>query len=303
MRKYFLLVTAALLTFSAALIAAETYAYVERDSTLYLDFYAPAAPANGYTVLHVFGGGFMSGSRSNKWDTAYCHSLAERGYAVVAIDYRLGLKGATKVGVTNLKPMENAFYMAVADCSAAVRYLVSHAAEMGIAPDKIILEGSSAGAITVLMTDYGRCNTLDYTADLPEGWKPAAVIAYSGAIYSTRGALKWATPPAPTLLFHGMLDKIVTYKQITFCNRGLFGANAIVKRLAKFDYPYSVYRIPGLGHEVSVAGPMTLDELDLFVRQRLINGRTLFQDVTLRDTAVHPTKWTKMSVGDLYKKK
>jgi hypothetical protein len=137
---------------------------------------------------------------------------------------------------------------------------------------------------------------------LPEGWKPAAVIAYSGAIYSTRGALKWATPPAPTLLFHGMLDKIVTYKQITFCNRGLFGTNAIVKRLAKFDYPYSVYRIPGIGHEVSVAGPMTLDELDLFVRQRLVNGRTLFQDVTLRDTAVRPTQWTTMSVYDLYKK-
>ena len=62
----------------------------------------------------------MSGSRANKWDTAYCHSLAERGYAVVAIDYRLGLKGVTNVGITNLKPMENAFYMAVADCSAAV---------------------------------------------------------------------------------------------------------------------------------------------------------------------------------------
>lgn len=71
MKKYLLLVTAALLTFSAALTAAETYAYVERDSTLYLDFYAPAAPANGYTVLHVFGGGFISGSRTNKWDTAY----------------------------------------------------------------------------------------------------------------------------------------------------------------------------------------------------------------------------------------
>lgn len=38
MKKYLLLVTAALLTFSAALTAAETYAYVEHDSTLYLDF-------------------------------------------------------------------------------------------------------------------------------------------------------------------------------------------------------------------------------------------------------------------------
>ncbi|MBR1929706.1 MAG: alpha/beta hydrolase [Paludibacteraceae bacterium] len=303
MKKYHLFIAAVLLTLSAGLTAADTYAYVERDSTLYLDIYSPATQANGYTILHVFGGGFFEGARTNKWDTAYCHSLTELGYRAVAIDYRLGLRGVSNVGITNLKPLENAFYMAAADCSAAVRYLVSHADELGIAPDKIILEGSSAGAITVLMTDYGRCNALDYTAELPEGWKPAAVVAYSGAIYSTHGALKWSLPPAPTLLFHGMLDKIVTYKKITFGKLGLYGANAIVKRLAKFDYPYSVYRVPGLGHEVSMAGPMTLDELDLFVRQRLINHRTLFKDAILRDTAVHPTKWTTMTVSDLYKKK
>ena len=292
----------ALLTISLWATAAVTYPFVERDSALYLDFYAPAVPANGYTVVHIFGGGFFEGARNNPWDTAYCHSLTERGYAAVSIDYRLGLKGASNVGITNLKPLEDAFYMAAADCSAAIRYLVTHAKELCIDPGKIIIEGSSAGAITALMTDYGRCNALDYTAELPEGWKPAAVVAYSGAIYSTHGALRWATPPAPTLLFHGMLDKIVTYKQITLCNRGFYGADPIARRLAKFEYPYAVYRIPGIGHEVSVAGPMTLDELDLFVRQRLVNGRTLFQDVTLRDASVKPTKWTTMSVQDLYKK-
>lgn len=283
-------------------MAIETFSYVERDSTtLLLDFYTPDTTANGYTIMHVFGGGFARGARNNTWDADYCRSLTKRGYAVVSMDYRLGLKGAKNVGITNLKPLEEAFYMAAADCSAAVRFLVEHASELGIDPDNIILEGSSAGAITVLMTDYGRCNALDYTAELPEGWKPAAVISYSGAIYSTHGSLKWATPPAPTLLFHGMRDKIVTYKQITLCNRGLYGTHAIVKRMAKFDLPYSVYRIPGIGHEVSVAGPMTLNELDLFVQECLIDGRTLYKDVTLRDAAVHPTKWTDMSVEDLYK--
>lgn len=302
MLRYYLLSLIFLLSVAFA-TAADTYPFVERDTTLHLDLYAPTAPANGYTIIHVFGGGFINGARNKPWDVAYCDSLTRRGYTVVAIDYRLGLKGVHNVGITNLKPLENAFYMAAEDCSAAVRFLVTHAAELNIDPEKIILEGSSAGAITVLMTDFGRCNALDYTAELPEGWKPAAVIAYSGAIYSTHGTLKWATPPAPTLLFHGMLDKIVTYKQITFCNRGLWGANPIAKRLEKFDYPYAIYRIPGIGHEVSVAGPVTLDELDLFVKQRLIHGRTLYQDVTLRDAAVKPTKWTNLSVEDLYKKK
>ena len=47
MKKYLLLIAATLLAFSVTASAAETYAYVECDSTLYLDFYAPAAPANG----------------------------------------------------------------------------------------------------------------------------------------------------------------------------------------------------------------------------------------------------------------
>jgi len=281
--------------------ARETYCFAQRDTALHMDLYRPAAEPNGYTLLHVFGGGFISGARTNPWDTAYCHKMASEGYTVAAIDYRLGLRGVKKVGVGNITALENAFYMAVEDCSSAIRYLVEHAGELSIDADKIILEGSSAGAITALMTDFARCNSLACAGELPEDWQPAGVVAYSGAIYSKDGALKWVKEPAPTLLFHGMVDKIVPYKQITFGHRGLFGANAIAKRMEKFDYPYCIYRLLGLGHEVSVGGPVTTDELNLFVQQYLHDKRKLYKDITYRDAAVKPGKFTYLTLKDIYK--
>jgi len=155
----------------------------------------------------------------------------------------------------------------------------------------------------VLMTDFGRCNRLDYAAQLPAGWKPAAVVAYSGAVYSKNGALKWAEEPAPVLLFHGMEDKIVTYKKIALGKRGLYGADAIVKRLDKFSHPYCVYRFPSLGHEVCMGGPMTIDELNLFVKEYVVSGRTLYEDITKRDAAVKPSNFTNLTLKDLYKRK
>ena len=291
-----------LLACSLYMTAQETYPFVQRDTTLHLDLYRPAAP-NGYTVMHVFGGGFVRGARNLKWDADYCRQLTENGYTVVSIDYRLGLRGATNIGVTNIQPLEDAIYMAAEDCAAAVRYLVDNAGSLGIEPDKIILEGSSAGAITVLMTDFARCNSLACAAELPENWQPAGVVAYSGAIYSKTGPLKWEKQPAPTLLFHGQVDKIVPYKQITLYPRGLYGANAIVKKLDKYKYPFQVYRFPGLGHEVSVCGPLTVEELNLFVQQNIRAGRRIFKDITFSDEAYPPSEYSKLTLKDLFNKK
>ena len=291
-----------LIVCSTGLYAQQTYAFVERDSTLYLDVYKPTAEANGYTVIHIFGGGFVNGSRTTKWDADYCRMLAANGYTAVAIDYRLGLRGVENVGFSSLSALENAFYMAAADCSAAVSYLVEHAEDIDINPEKIILEGSSAGAIAALMAEYGRCNKLDYAAELPGEWKPAGVVAYSGAIYSTAGKLKWADSPAPILLFHGTADRIVNYKQIEFARKGLYGANAIVKRLNKFNIPFCVYRYTDLGHEISIAGPLTIAELNMFVKQYIIDKRKLHCDITIRDDAYPPGEFSNKTVKDLYDK-
>ena len=170
----------------------KTYAFAERDTTLRLDIYYPDAETdNGYTIVHVYGGGFVTGCRTNKWDADYCRQLADNGYTAVAIDYRLGLRGVSNVGIGNVSALEHAFYIAVEDCSAAIAYLVTHSQDLGIDPKKIIIEGSSAGAITALMTDFARCNKLECARELPADWAPAGIVAYGGAIYSRQGKAKW----------------------------------------------------------------------------------------------------------------
>lgn len=280
--------------------AQTTYPFVQRDTTLSLDIYYPARP-NGYTIIHIFGGGFISGSRTNKWDADYCRQLTDSGYTAIAIDYRLGLRGVKKVGLGNVSALENAFYLAAQDCSAAIAYLVKNADQLHIDAGKIIIEGSSAGAIAALMTEYGRCNRLTCTAELPDGWKPAAIVAYSGAIYSKQGKIRWDyDTPAPILLFHGTADKIVTYDKIKFGKLGLYGANAIVKQIDKRNLPYTVYRYTDLGHEVSIAGPITMDELNLFVKQYVIEKKQRHTDITQRDDAYPPSEYSNKTTKDLY---
>ncbi len=290
-----------LILFSASISAQVSYAYVERDSTLYLDVYQPATTPNGYTVLHMFGGGYYTGSRRHPWDSTYCRQLTEQGYTVVAIDYRLGMKDLKTSGFAGLEALENAMFMAAEDGAAAIAFLDQHNKELSIDMSKIILEGSSAGAITALLIDYGRCNELSYTSALPKDWKPAAVVAYSGAIYTKQGKLRWAQQPAPTLLFHGTVDGIVPYKSIVFGKRGMYGADALVKCMDKNGYPYAVYRFKDLGHEVCMAGPKTVEELNLFVRHYVAGQRCLWQDITIRDKDFPPTEKSRKTAKQLYK--
>ena len=306
------------------LSAQETYAFAERDSVMHLDVYKPAKP-NGYTIVHVFGGGFVGGYRIKKWDADYCRQLADSGFTAVAIDYRLGLRGVKNVGLKTIDALEQAIYMAVEDCSAAVAYIVTHSAEVGIDPQKIIIEGSSAGAITALMTDYARCNGLPCAAALPDNWTPAAIVAYSGAIFSRQGKPKWgndkklqevqkvqegqggqevsrgARDAAPTLMFHGTADKLVPYKQIELGKTGLYGSSAIAKQMKKQNIPYQIHRYTDLGHEVSIGGPLTADVLCLFVRQFIQEKRKLHIDTTIRDDAYPPSEFSKISAKDIYK--
>jgi hypothetical protein len=72
------------------------------------------------------------------------------------------------------------------------------------------------------------------------------------------------------MLFHGTADKIVTYKQVRFFNKGFYGSSSIAGTFQKNGYPFFIYREKGLGHEVAVLPmyeniPEILDFLDKFV--------------------------------------
>ena len=296
-----------LLLVSVSALAQErkTIPFVQRDSTLYLDVWSPAQPRPDHAcVVALFGGGFVVGERDDAYQTQVAKMLTDRGFTVVSPDYRLGLKDSAMVAQnSSLARMRTLFQwcidIAVEDCAAAVAYVVNNAGTLGINPDRMVLTGCSAGAVTVLQLDYYRANGMPQTAILPQGWKPAAVVPYAGGIMC-KGKPKWQTPPAPTMLMHGMKDKIVAYKRFPpVLRHALYGAATVDKRMKKQGFPHWIVRFEGIGHEVASWLPGSVDLFCAFVEQTFA-GRISSLDATMTDSKLTPTKWTDMNVFDIY---
>lgn len=283
-----------------------SYKFVERDTALWLDVWSPeVARADRACVIALFGGGFVTGERDNQLQTSIARLLTARGYTVVSPDYRLGLKDSVKLreykGLTQVNDMfQWVIDIAAEDCAAAVAYVVSHCGELNVNPERVVLTGCSAGAIAVLQLDYCRANSLPQAAALPAGWRPAAVVPYSGAVMC-KGKPRWKTSPAPTMLMHGTKDKIVAYKKFPpLLGHALYGSNTVFKQMKKKGYPVWIMRYKGIGHEVASFLPGSVDLFCAFVEQ-VFDGRVTTLDATVRDEKLVPTEWTKMTVIDLYK--
>src|SRR6187431_2885502 len=95
------------------------------------DLYLPAGAGPFPALVGVHGGGWQAGARSafQFWGPY----LAERGYALFAISYRLAKKG------------QKMFPQAVNDVLAAVQFVRGSAAEIKVDPERIGLFGASAG--------------------------------------------------------------------------------------------------------------------------------------------------------------
>ena len=283
-----------------------THVFVERDRALRLDVWHPEVPRSDRAcVVALFGGGFVQGTRDNELQTTIAQLLTARGYTVVSPDYRLGLRDSAMVAEhSSLFRLTDLFQwtidMAVEDCAAACAWVVRHAGEVGVNPERVVLTGSSAGAIAVLQMDYCRANGLAPAAVLPEGWRPAAVVPYAGAVL-VKGKPRYKTAPAPTMLMHGTKDKIVAYKRFPpLLSHALRGGASMFKVFKKQGFPCWIVRFEGIGHEVASFLPGSVDLFCGFVEQ-VFDGRVTTLDATMRDAALTPTRWTDMTVFDLYR--
>lgn len=289
-------------------IVPQTYQYTTRgDQPLLMDVYAPDEPRpDSACAVFMFGGGFVNGSRTDRNVRLFCQQLAHAGYTAIAIDYRLHLrevKGDT-IRLTNMQGIfRDAINIGAEDCADAVAYICRNADAWGICPRRIVLSGSSAGAISVLQLDYCRANSLAPAAALPSGWRPAAVVAYSGAVYCDGRRLHYDSAPAPTFFLHGNKDRIVNYRKFPpLLRSGLYGPTKLHRLFEKKGYPHWFFIYEGIGHEVSGLMSYTIQEFDAFVDKSLAGSRMQY-DTTLRDTNVRPSKWTSMNVFDLYRGK
>lgn len=286
-----------------------TYKFTERDTCeLFLDVYNPTGPSVDLhgnrkpTIIFVFGGGFIAGQRDDPYYSKWFKAMNENGFRVVSIDYRLGLKGAGKMGIGQVNELEHAIDIAVEDLFSATVFLIDNAESLGIDPDNIVISGSSAGAITVLQADYELSNGTAICSVLPEGFRYAGVMSFAGAVFSRKGALDYGKGASPTLLMHGIEDRLVPYSQIRFFNLGFFGSDKIAGRLKKYGCSYNILRFTGHGHEVSGSMYETVDYQIAFIEENIMKGIPRIIDATVTDPAIPSGEGMSQSRSDLYGK-
>ena len=96
------------------------------------DLYLPTTGGPHPAIMFIHGGAWRAGSK-NGYGNNWGPYLAERGYVVFSIDYRLST------------PTQTMWPQALLDCKAALQYLRGNAALLDVDPDRIGVGGDSAG--------------------------------------------------------------------------------------------------------------------------------------------------------------
>jgi acetyl esterase/lipase len=237
-------------------VSKKTYVYKTLDATkkLKFDFYKPLEAKNESPLLiYVHGGGFSGGKRNSKNAVRFAKQMAERGYAVAAVSYRLTMRNVGFGCATNYSDKINAFNSASEDISLAVKYILKNKRKFNINSRKIILVGTSAGAETVLNLVYVYNNKI-----LPEYFKFAGVVSMAGAVTSVENIT--LQNAIPTQLFHGTSDKLVPYNIAPHhnCNKNsegyllLYGSKAIADKLKNLGKSFYLYTVKKGDHSWSI---------------------------------------------------
>lgn len=280
---------------SAQVTPDATYLFAQRDTCdLYMDVYDPAEGSettiNGVekpTVIFMFGGGFIRGTRDNQDYNGWFETMTENGYRIISIDYRLGLKGSNKVGIAQVNVLDKAIHMAVEDLFSATNFILDNADQFGVSADNLVISGSSAGAITAMQAEYEIANSTKWASVLPKGFNYAGVMSFSGAILSREGKVDYKKAPCTTLMLHGTSDGLVPYKQIKVLKLGFFGGGKLVERFKKFGLNYNMYHFMGYGHEIAGAMNTTFDLQDKFLKINVMQKKMRIIEAWVDDPNVY----------------
>jgi acetyl esterase/lipase len=127
--------------------------YATSSQAQKLDVYIPDEGGGPFPViLHIHGGGWIGGDKANAQLSSMLRGL-DRGYAVVAVNYRLSGEAIWPAQIN--------------DCKAAIRWVRAHADQYLLDRDRIAAWGSSAGGhLSALVGTSGDVEALE---DLSQG--------------------------------------------------------------------------------------------------------------------------------------
>jgi acetyl esterase/lipase len=204
-------------------VAVATYTYATRgDEALHLLYYRPVSHHPAPCIVVIHGGGWEGGSPDEF--PGLSHLLAQRGYAVAAIEYRFAPRWTW--------PAQRE------DVHDALSYLRTHADELGLDPQRFVLLGRSAGGQIAEAVAYGAhdptirgCIAFYAPADIHFAYEFARaddilnslrlVRQYMGGTPqevpqnydSASGILLAEKSSPPTLLIHGSRDELAWVRQ------------------------------------------------------------------------------------------
>ncbi len=199
-----------------------------------MDVYYPESPEKPVPiVLNIHGGGWASGEKESQGGF---NIYFDKGFAVANVEYRMTAHATAPA--------------AVVDVRCALMYLLNHASELNIDPQRIIFQGGSAGGHLALTAGYLQNNrNFDTNCNYTGSFKVIAVIDKYGPSDLTRflhyGPLqRWlgdyysnsdtdfqksisplylihASTTPPTYIIHGDADPTVNYEQSEFLAEAL----------------------------------------------------------------------------------
>lgn len=259
-----------------------THLYATKDGQeLKLDLLVdPSVAVTGKrpVILFSYGGGWEGGARDDKGLVEGLHHFTSSGYAVIAIDYRLGIKIAKQRGeltpATGTQMYLRAVEWSVEDIFDATALAIRQADAWNIDTTSIVLVGGSAGATNSLVAEFNVANETQLArARLPAGFRYAGVISMAGAFWLKADTpLTFKNKPAPIMFFHGAKDQLVTYDEVQGPFSG-YGPVAFSRKFPGPDYPKWFVDYPQ-GDHVIAGTPMmdAMNEMDTFL-QRLVKER------------------------------
>ena len=241
---------------------------------LTLRLYARACPGEQRpAVLFLHGGGWVAGDPS--MHMRHAHGLAERGFVTVLVTYR--------------RPPVARWPGALHDAKCAMRWLRSHAGEVGADPGRIAVAGSSAGgqlAALVGLTPGLEEGTGGHTgvssaAQAMVLWYPAVDLAlltlpdeqravvesyFGGRLaelppeVSPLRMVGTATPP-PTLLLTGAADATTSLQSVEQFAAAVAGAGGLVQLVAYAGREHAFNLLPGDWEESFLAAAAFLESV------------------------------------------
>lgn len=141
------------------------------------DLFVPEAKAGQLlpAIVVVHGGGWLNGDKVKF--RALSLELAQRGYATLAVGYRLGHEALFPAGIQ--------------DCNAAMRFLRARAGDYGVDPERIFAVGGSAGGhlVGLMATAWDEPALQGSSGHAGVSSRPRAAIVMAGPMQMITGSV------------------------------------------------------------------------------------------------------------------